>query len=328
MFLISLKNNKKFQCDKETTILNAAKNAGIVLEHSCLSARCRSCVVKVLEGKTINIQEEFVLSEKEKKQGYILSCNVKPLSNIKLDLEDIGNIVLIEPRTLPCKIDSIKKINDDVLKVIFRLPPNSNYNFISGQYVNIIKGNIKRSYSIANNIKSNGELEFYIKKYENGLMSHYWFDEAKENDLLRLEGPLGTFFYRDSLKENIILLATGTGIAPIRAILEQLNQNPKNYINKKIWLIWGGRYEQDIFWKPKFSEINFKFIPVLSRENKKWKGEIGYVQNIVLKQKINLKNAQVYACGSINMIKTAKELLTKNSLPKEQFYSDAFVSSK
>jgi len=327
MYQISLKNNKFFQCNKDTTILNAAKKAGIVLEHSCLSARCRSCVVKVLEGDSNEVQEELVLSDEEKEQGYILSCNTKPCSDIKLDIEDLGDIVLYEPRTLPSKIDSIEKITNDVIKVVLRLPPTSNFKYIAGQYVNIIKGNIKRSYSIANSGRIENKVEFYIKKYKNGLLSNYWFSEAKENDLLRLEGPLGTFFYRKSKLKDIIFLATGTGIAPVKAILEQFNQTPELFANKKIWLVWGGRFLKDIFWNPNIENIDLKFLPVLSRLNNDWKGEIGYVQDVVLKQKINLEKVQVYACGSINMITSAKELLIKNGLPTNHFHSDAFVSS-
>jgi CDP-4-dehydro-6-deoxyglucose reductase len=326
LFKISLKNNKSFQCDSDTTILNAAKNAGIFLEYSCLLARCRSCMVKVLEGDFNEVQEEFILSKEEKQQGYILSCNTKPLSNLKLDIEDFGGINLSEPRILPCKIDSIEKMTSTILRIVLRLPPKSNFNYEAGQYVNLIRGGVRRSYSIAKVNGIDDKVDFYIKEYKNGRMSNYWFREAKENDLLRIEGPLGTFFYRESDKSDIIFLATGTGIAPVKSMLEQLNANPK-IKTKKVWLFWGGRYIEDFFWEPYFQNIDLNYIPVLSREDKKWKGEKGYVQYSVIKQHINLQNAQVYACGSVNMINEAKALLSNHLLPGNQFYSDAFINS-
>ena len=150
MFEISLRNNKTFKCDSESTILTAAKLAGLTLEHGCLSARCRSCIVKVVEGEVVNLQDEVVLSKEERDGGYVLSCNSKPLSDIKLDIEDLGDLVLSESSIFPSKIDTIEKVKEDVIKLVLRLPPTSNFKFLAGQYVNIIKDNIKRSYSIGN----------------------------------------------------------------------------------------------------------------------------------------------------------------------------------
>ena len=146
MFLIKLKNNKTFTCDKDSTIFEAAKKSNIFLEHSCLSSRCRSCVVKVLSGKTINKEEELVLTKEEKNANFVLSCNAKPTSDIELDIEDLGEIKLFVKKIIPSKISVIEKLTDDVIKVVLRIPPNSNFNFNSGQYVNLTKGNLTRSY--------------------------------------------------------------------------------------------------------------------------------------------------------------------------------------
>ncbi|MGJ8745214.1 FAD-binding oxidoreductase [Polaribacter sp.] len=326
MFEIRLKNNKTFSCEKETTIFDSAKSAGIILEHSCLTARCRSCVVKVLEGDTFNKLDELVLSDEEKSKGFVLSCNAKPLSNLSLDIEDLGDIVLYDKKIVPAKINLIEKITKDVIKVILRLPPNANFKFISGQYVNLIKGNITRSYSVANNFLNNNQLEFYIKRYENGLMSKYWFEEAKVNDLLRIEGPLGSFFLRDSDSENIIFLATGTGIAPVKSIIEGILEFPENFKEKQIWIFNGARYEEDLFWNPGLlSNLDINYVPVLSRANETWNGATGYVQDVVLKHDIKLETSQVYACGSNEMIESSKKLFIKNSLSENNFFSDAFI---
>jgi CDP-4-dehydro-6-deoxyglucose reductase len=325
MFEIKLKNNKKFLCDKDTTIFQAAKASGIFLEHSCLTARCRSCIVKIKSGETLNQQDELVLSEEEKNQNYVLSCNATPTTNLELDIEDLGDVTFHEKKIVPAKIKSLELITEDVLKVIFRLPPTANFNFISGQYVNLIKGTINRSYSVASSASVSAELEFFIKKYENGLMSQYWFHEAKVNDLLRIEGPLGSFFLRETKKQHLIFLATGTGVAPIKAILEELESKGFESISeKKIWVFVGARYEKDLFWRPKMNS-RITYISTLSRAHEDWQGVRGYVQDIVLQQDIDLKDAQVYACGSNEMIESARKLLIMNSLEEHQFYSDAFV---
>ena len=327
MFLIKLKNNKTFTCDQNTTIFEAAKRNNINLEHSCLSSRCRSCVVKVLSGQTIDKEQELVLTEEDKKNNFVLSCNAKPLSDIELDIEDLGDIKLFDKKIIPSKISIIEKVADDVIRVVLRLPPNSNFNFNSGQYINIIKGNIKRSYSIANCSDHKNRLEFFIKNYENGLMSAYFFNEARINDLLRLEGPIGSFFLRDTSLKNIIFLATGTGVAPIKSILEELDKSHEKYQNKNFWVIVGARYQDDLFWEPNLKNLKIKYIPVLSRQDNDWGGEKGYVQNVVIKEQIDLENTQVYACGSDYMINSAKELFIKNNLKENNFFSDAFVET-
>ena len=329
MYEISLKNNKTFTCDSNTTIFEAAKKAGIFLEHSCLTARCRSCVVKIAYGATKDKLDDLVLSKEEKRNNHTLSCNAIPTSDVSLDVEDLGNVLLYDKKIVPAKIKSIQKLTDDVIKVSLRLPPNANFKYNSGQYVNLIKANLKRSYSVANAFKEKTSLEFFIKKYEKGLMSRYWFEEAKENDLLRVEGPLGSFFLRESNYENIIFLATGTGIAPIKAILENIEESYSNFKHKKIWVFVGARYKEDLFWEPNLENKNIKvnYIPVLYRQKEDWSGVQGYVQDAVLRSTIDLEQTQVYACGSNEMIQSAKEVFIKNKLSASNFFSDAFVAT-
>jgi CDP-4-dehydro-6-deoxyglucose reductase len=325
MFNITLKNGKKIRCDNKTTIFDAAKSSGIFLEHSCLKARCRSCIVKVTEGTTKDILEDLVLTQEEKKY-YTLSCNAIPTSNISINIEDLENIVLHEKKIVPAKIQSIEKINPNVIKVLLRLPPKSSLSYNSGQYINLTRGSTKRSYSIANKFQEDSLLELLIKKYQYGLLSKYWFDEAKENDLLRLEGPLGSFFLRNTNKKNIIFLATGTGIAPIKAMLEYASENHVNYENKTFWLFFGTRYREDIFWEPlNFSSIRLNYTIVLSKETIPFNGFKGYVQNAVLASKIDLSDAQIYASGSLEMIQSAKRTLINGELKECDFFSDAFV---
>ncbi len=316
-------------CDSNTTIFEAAKNNGIILEHSCLTARCRSCAVKIKSGTKIDKLDDLVLSPYDKSNNWALSCNSIPTSDLVLDVEDLGDIQIFDKKIIPAKIQAINRLNDTVIEVSLRLPPNSDFEYNSGQYVNITKGSIKRSYSVANSYRESGSLTFFLKKYENGQMSNYWFNEAQENDLLRIEGPIGSFFLRKSEVENIIFLATGTGIAPIKAILESVSLCGQKYENKKFWIFNGARYESDLFWRPNDLNAisNLNYIPVLSRASENWNGEKGYIQEIVLKSGIDLTNAQVYACGSNNMIESAKKTLVENGLNLKNFFSDAFVAT-
>jgi CDP-4-dehydro-6-deoxyglucose reductase len=327
MFRIELKHNKYFSCGEIDTILVGAQKENVNLNYSCKTGRCQSCKAKVISGTSITKVDEIGLSEEDKKNGYILTCVRTPTSDVVLDLDDLSGYKLESIRTLPSKINRITKLSLDVIELELRIPPQSTFNYLPGQYVNFIKGDYKRSYSVANYNKFSN-LVFFIKRYQHGLFSDYLFNEAKVNDLLRIEGPIGTFFLRHTDKKNIIFLATGTGIAPVKAILEEMNDDNTGRPNKNIFLFFGGRFSKDLIWKPEFSNINVNFIPVLSRSELGWDGLTGYVQNILLSKSINLSDSVVYACGSENMINDSHKILIRNGLSEDSFYSDAFVSTK
>jgi len=326
MFKISLKNNIHFLCASQDTILSGAQKENITLDHSCKTGRCQSCKAKVIIGTSIATVDETGLSDEDKAKGFILTCVRTPTSDITLDVEDLSAYSLEQIRTIPSKVDKITSISSNVIELKLRIPPNTSFRYLSGQYINIIKGDYKRSYSIANS-NSNSNLVFFIKNYGGGKFSSYLFDEAKINDLLRIEGPIGTFFYRNTPKKNIVFLATGTGIAPVKAILEQFDEKNSEVKDKNIYLFFGGRTEEDLFWSPKFNNIEVHFIPVLSRSTTDWEGAKGYVQDVVLSTPIDLSDSVLYACGSENMIQDAMKLALKNGLAEDSFYSDAFISS-
>lgn len=328
MFRINLKNNIHFLCSSEDSILSGAQKEKIILDHSCKTGRCQSCKAKVISGTSVATFDETGLSEEDKLRGYVLTCVRNPTSDLTLDVEDLSNYSLEQIRTFPAKVDKITPISSNVIELQLRIPPNTLFRYLSGQYINIIKGDYKRSYSIANaNLNSSSNLIFFIKNYKGGKFSNYLFNEARINDLLRIEGPIGTFFYRSTSKKNIIFLATGTGIAPVKAILEQLNENNCDVNDKNIYLFFGGRIEEDLFWTPKFDNLVVHFIPVLSRSSDDWQGARGYVQNVVISTALDLSDSVLYACGSANMIEDSRVLLTKNGLAEDLFYSDAFISS-
>lgn len=328
MYKISTNNDQHFFAKENDTILAAGLDAGFSLPYSCKTGRCSSCKSKVIQGDTIALAVEEGLTEEERKEGWVLGCVRSPLSDIEIQVEDLNGIVLPTQKILPCRIQSLEKISKDVMHVNLRVPPNSKFDFYAGQYINIIgPNNIRRSYSIASAPKQTKTIELHIKKVTGGLLSEYWFEKAKENDLLRLAGPSGTFFMRETKGLDIVFLATGTGIAPIKSILEDLSSIPADEKPRSISLFWGGRYQQDLYFSPSFKNIGLKYFPVLSRECSGWTGGVGYVQNVFQKIVTDLTNTVVYACGSDAMIKAARVELIQQGLDSNKFYSDAFVCS-
>ena len=249
-------------------------------------------------------------------------------TDVELDIEDLGGITLPQPKTLPCRIAELEKLAPDVLRVILRLPPTSAFSFIPGQYIDVIGLNgTRRSYSLANASFSDKLLELHIRGVDGGAMSDYWFNHAKLNDLLRLTGPLGTFFLRECKNTDIFFLATGTGIAPVKAMLESLMHVPEDLQPQSITVLWGGRKTEDLYIDIAAIPGKHRYIPVISRPLQGWTGASGYVQDILLSTAPDLSKAAVYACGSDAMIHAAKKLLSNAGLPMAHFYSDAFVSS-
>ena len=324
---VRLANSNSFECLEGQTILDSGRTQGVVLEHSCRTGRCGVCKVQVVRGETRVETVEESLNETEYNQGFILTCCRSAVSDVELDTIDLGRLAQLKVQTLPARIDSLEKLADEVLEVVLRTPPNSSFGFLPGQYIDVIgPGGIRRSYSIANAPRDNGHITLHIRKVPGGEMSAYWFEQAKQNDLLRFEGPLGTFCLREMSATHLALLATGTGIAPIKAILEELQQDPEAYKFEQINLYWGGRYLHDLYWEPAFTQIPLTFVPVLSREPN-WDGKAGYIQDAALSDALPLKNSVVYACGSEAMIRDARADLLRAGLPSGNFFSDAFVQS-
>lgn len=325
---ITLSTGAQFSSASGVSILDASTAANISLPYSCKTGRCSTCKCKVISGNTSALQEEIGLTVEEKADGWILSCVRTAVSDVALEVEDLGGVVLAPAKTFPCRINSIERLAADVVRVRLRLPPTADFSFISGQYIDVIgPGGVRRSYSLANASFAEKILELHVRAVAGGAMSEYWFNQAKNNDLLRLNGPLGTFFLRSVADVDLIFLATGTGIAPVKAMLESMSSLPIEQRPKSVTVFWGGRIPSDLYLDVASMPGVHRFVPVLSRAGDDWVGARGHIQDVLLSRKPELNNAVVYACGSDAMIHSARKALVDAGLPAQYFYSDAFVCS-
>jgi CDP-4-dehydro-6-deoxyglucose reductase len=326
--IISINNKFKFQASENNSLMASALAAGYTFPHSCKTGRCSTCKCKVLLGETNALQLEIGLSEQEKSEGWILSCVRAAKTDCMLEVEDLGQVVLPPSRTLPCRISSIDRLSRDVIRVILRLPPTVDFWSIPGQYIDVIgPGGARRSYSLANANTADKSLELHIRAVDGGVMSDYWFKHAKDNDLLRFNGPLGTFFLRSIDQLHLVFLATGTGIAPVKAMLESLASIGPEERPKSVTVFWGGRTADDLYFDPQAIPAGHRFVPVLSRVSEDWPNVRGYVQNALLAMEPDLARTVVYACGSEAMVRSAKASLLSAGLPFNRFFADAFVHS-
>lgn len=334
MSSVTLSTGRSFAADPTTSILDAARAAGVTLEYSCRTGRCGVCKAPVVSGDTRILRpEEESLSANEAALGLILTCCRAATGDVVLDVEPLDRLAGLEIRTIPARIASIDRIAPDIVKVMLRTPPASPLRFLPGQYVDVIAaGGVRRSYSLANAPRADNLLELIVKRYPGGVLSEYWFERAQPNDLLRIEGPFGTFFLRDSQSEgedprDMVFLATGTGIAPVKALLEELAADPTRAAQHRLRVFWGNREAESFCWDPVTLGLDIGFHHLLSGPDAGWNGRRGYVQDAALADGIDPADTVVYACGSSAMIASAREALIALGLPARRFFSDAFVSS-
>ena len=326
-FTIRTTEGVVFTCEAGQTILDAAEKCGVVLPYSCKTGQCSTCKCRVISGLSVTQVAEIGLSTPEMQNGWVLSCVRSPKSDMLVEVENLSDLILPKPRTLPCRIQSLKRLSNYVIEVKLRLPPSgSNFSYLPGQYIDLIGPNgIRRSYSLAS---AKGEyLELHVGYVEHGFMSSYWFDAAKTNDLLRLYGPLGTFFLRDFSNLDLVFLATGTGIAPVKAMLESLKVQALVNRPRSVSVYWGVRTEQDLYLNLSNFIGDVRYVPVLSRSDSTWAGVRGYVQQQFIRDFADCSMVAVMAAGSSDMVSDARTLCHQFGLPGSRFFADAFVSS-
>jgi CDP-4-dehydro-6-deoxyglucose reductase len=300
MPLISLTSGRQFQAEPNENLLDAGLRGGVSLAYSCRTGRCSTCKARVVTGQTAPLVAETGLPEEEGADGWILTCARAAATDLTLDVEDLTDLQLAAPRTLPCRIQAIEFLKTDVVRVALRLPPQTAFEYRAGQYVEIIgPGGVRRSYSVANAPAPGAPLEFHIQRVDGGVMSNYWFGQASVNDFAAAVRPAGH------------VRAAGPG--------------------RKTLVFWGVREEADHYLKlpEQFGaeQPGVEVIPVLSRAGDNWAGAKGYVQDVLLARSADLSHATVYACGSDAMITGARKRLLEAGLPERAFRSDAFVCS-
>ncbi|MXS81095.1 CDP-4-dehydro-6-deoxyglucose reductase [Nitrosomonas eutropha] len=323
------------------TILEAALRHGLSLPYGCRNGSCGTCKGKIIQGIVdYGAYSEEVLTEQEKEQQLALFCCARPLSDLEIECQEIEAVKDIRVRTMPCRVHKLEHVASDVMIIYLKLPANERLQFLPGQYIDILmKDGQRRSFSLANAPGNDEFLQLHTRNYAGGVFSEYVFSYMKEKDILRFEGPLGSFFLHDTPKNDtpIIFLVGGTGFAPVKSMLEYLfyTENTR-FKHNKIKLYWGARtrdglYLNDLAKKWEEENKNFSYIPVLSEPllTDNWQGKNGLVHQAVMEDMDTLSDCQVYACGAPAMVKAAFDNFTsQRNLQEENFFSDAFIPSK
>ncbi len=323
-----LPSNHTFIIEHGENLLQGALRNGIPFPYGCRDGACGTCKGKVLSGQIDRGQYSArALSEQEVAQGLALFCQTLALSDLVLEVHEVGDVVGIPIRRLPAKVDSITRASHDVMRVKLLLPTNQRLRFLAGQYIDfLLKNGERRSYSIANAPHDDEFIELHIRKVAAGTFSDFVFNELQEKAILRIEGPHGSFFLRADSPRPIILMAGGTGFAPVKSLVEEAFYRG---LSRPIFFYWGVRSRRDIYsdlpqqWAQR---ENFHYIPVLSEPlpEDQWQGRTGLVHEAILEDFADLSGYDVYACGSPAMVYAGRDAFLLKGLNADNCYSDAF----
>jgi CDP-4-dehydro-6-deoxyglucose reductase len=316
----------EFHVKPSQTILEGAIASGITLPYGCQDGACGSCKGKVISGKYfLNEYQSSALTDSDIKAGNTLYCKSMAQEDLVIEPNIPEVYDQYSPKVVPVKVESLTRLNHDVMQMFLKLPAKETFRFKAGQYIEFIMGDgSRRAFSMAN-APLDSMIELHLRLIEGGKFTSFVFNEMKEKSIHRIEGPIGQFYLRDSEKP-IIFIAGGTGFAPIKSIIEDMIAN-KN--KRKIYLYRGVRSEKDFYmnelvndWIKKLEGLTY--IPVVE-DGLSEDARSGYVHHAVLEDFKNLNDIQVYCCGAPGLVENAFKDLTKSGLPDDQFFADAFT---
>ena len=329
-------SGRAFTANPEEAVLAAAIRQGVGLPYGCKDGACGSCKCKKLEGEVVHGEHQSkALSAEEAAQGFILTCCAVPQSDLVLESRQVTDESAFPIKKMPVRVAALEKKSADVVQLRLQLPATETFRYHAGQYIEfILRDGARRAYSMANAPHTQTEapgVELHIRHMPGGKFTDHVFGAMKEKDILRVEGPFGSFYLREDSDKPIVLLASGTGFAPIKALIEQLQFKGST---RAVTLYWGGRRPQDLYlhdWVlARAAEMpQLRYVPVVSDALPEdgWSGRTGFVHQAVLDDFADLSGHQVYACGAPIVVESARVAYSaQRGLPAEEFYADAFTS--
>jgi CDP-4-dehydro-6-deoxyglucose reductase len=326
-------SGQQFQVEEGEAVLAAALRQGLILPYGCKNGACGSCKGRIVSGTVdYGVYQKKALTDEERAKGKALFCQAKPHGDLVIEARTVGATKGIQIKTLPCRVQKMERLADDVMVLHLKLPANEKLIFLSGQFIEfLLRDGSRRSFSLANAPHDAELIQLHARHVAGGQFTDHVFGKMKERDILRFEGPLGTFFLREDSAKPIVLVASGTGFAPIKAIIEHMFEKR---IARQMTLYWGGRRPQDLYMnalpnKWAAQHPGFKYVPVISDglPEDRWSGRTGFVHRAVMEDFPDLSGHQVYACGVPIMVDSArKDFTEKCRLPEDEFYADSFTT--
>ena len=322
-----------FSIDADEPILEAALRQGFNLSYGCRNGACGSCKGKVLNGQVHYNQEPLALDEDDRTDNMALFCQAMTDGDLTIEAHEIGAVKDIPVKTLPCKVSRLERLNHDVMLVELKLPTTERLQFLAGQYIDfLLPDGRRRSFSIASAPHEDEIIALHIRHIEGGRFTSEVFDNLKLKSIMRIEGPLGSFFLREESDRPVIFMAGGTGFGPIKGIIDHaLAAN----ITRPMHIYWGVRAKEDLYmhdvaqaWAEQYEHITYT--PVLSepKEEDHWQGRTGYVHDAICEDFADLSNYEIYGSGPPAMIHAGTDAFARQGMDLNYYFSDAFEFAK
>jgi len=331
-FQVSVQPSRhSFQAEPDETILEAALRQGLALPYGCRDGACGACRGKVLSGSIEHGKAQtHALSEADRAAGLALFCCARAQSDLSIECKEVRSLQDVPVKTLPARVQKMTRAAPDVMIVELKLPANERLQFLAGQYIDILlKDGRRRAFSLANAPHDDACLQLHIRQVAGGQFSEQVFGAMKERDILRLNGPHGSFFMREESAKPMLLVAGGTGFAPIKAIVEHAIAEK---CQRPMHIYWGGLARADLYlpelgaqWAAEHPHI--RFVPVLSAApaSDAWSGRSGFVHHAAMQDLPDLSGYQAYVCGSPAMVAAAqRDFVAQCNLPEAEFFADSF----
>jgi len=325
-----------FDVAPDEAILPAAIRSGIGLPYGCRDGACGSCKSRLVQGRVVHgVHQAKALSAAEEQAGWILTCCATPQTDCVVEARTVAGAGEYPPLKMPARVATLARPAPDVTVMKLQLPATVAFRYRAGQYVEfILRDGARRSYSMANapeNLGGPPVIELHLRHMAGGKFTDHVFSAMKERDILRVEGPFGSFFLREDSDKPIVLLASGTGFAPIKAIIEHLQAAG---IERPAVLYWGCRTRADLYqhdWAVQAAAAmpTLRYVPVLSEAKPAdhWQGRVGFVHMAVMADLPDLSGHEVYACGTPAMVESARrDFEALCGLAADAFYADSFTS--
>lgn len=332
-----------YEAESGETLLAAGIRAGIGLPYGCKDGACGSCKCRKVSGTVVHgPHQDKALSAAEEVAGFILTCCGMAQSDVVLESRQVTEAGAFPVKKMPLRVSEMHRLSPDVMQLVLQLPANDSFQFHAGQYVEfLLRDGSRRSYSMANAPHTRAAqpqaqppvgatMELHIRHMPGGKFTDHVFGGMKEKEILRIEGPFGSFYLREDSAKPMVLLASGTGFAPIKALIEHLQHKG---VDRPATLYWGGRRPHDLYMDAWVREQlarmpQMRYVPVVSDALPEdgWTGRTGFVHRAVLEDFPDLSGCQVYACGAPIVVDSARRDYLQAGLPEEEFYADSFVS--
>jgi CDP-4-dehydro-6-deoxyglucose reductase, E3 len=340
-------SGREFTAQPADNILDAALRAGVGLPFGCKDGACGSCKARILSGRIEQGSHAApALSAEERAAGMALLCCAQARSDLSVEVREVAGYGEFPARRMPCRIQKVERPAPDVAVVTLQLPASEHLKFRAGQFLEFtLSDGARRCYSIATAPHADEPISIHVRHMPGGIFTDALFGMAarpiKERDILRLEGPLGTFFLRPDSERPIVLLASGTGFAPIKSIAETIfhlklnhDEPARGRAARTVSLYWGARARHDLYFDAlpaqwAREQPNFRYVPVLSEASAedRWGGRTGFVHLAAMQDLPDMSGCEVYACGAPAMVEAAhRDFVHRCGLPEDCFLADAFTS--